>query len=75
MEWIVESESLSDFADGWFTVSGKQLVRCKDCQYCVNPFLFGKQYYQCEKRFESYGIDIFVEPDDYCSYGERKNES
>ena len=51
-----------------------KVVRCKDCQYCVKPFLFGKQYYQCEKRFESYGIDIFVEPDDYCSYGERKDE-
>ena len=34
MEWIVESESLSDFVDkGMYTISSKPLVRCLECKY------------------------------------------
>lgn len=48
------------------TVDAKEVVRCKDCAwsmrdddvyYCINPD----------------GLDNYAKPDDFCSYGERKD--
>ena len=51
-----------------------KVTRCPDCRYSERHVLFNKEYLQCNRRFESYGINIFVNPYDYCSYGERKDE-
>lgn len=61
MEWIVESESLSDFVDhGWYTISSKPLVRCKDCKFFENGNPCGI-------------VDWWNTSEDYCSRGERKD--
>ena len=41
-----------------------EVVRCKDCKH----LMFSDMYGECNKRFE------IVRPDDFCSYGERKEE-
>lgn len=41
------------------------VVRCKDCKH----LMFSDFYGECRKGY--LGI---VKPDDYCSYGERKDE-
>lgn len=41
------------------------VVRCKDCKYLMLSDYYG----ECSKRYM--GI---VLPDDYCSYGERKDD-
>lgn len=54
----------------WFedapTIDAVPVVRCKDCEYyemdeCVCPYI-------CM----SDGAHMYTNPDDYCSYGERK---
>lgn len=47
------------------TVDAVEVVRCKDCIYCTNIGMTS----DC---FKSYGM-TFVNPDDFCSYGERKS--
>ena len=70
MEWIVESESLSDFVDhGWYTISSKPLVRCKDCKLADwYKTVKGELFCYCMET----GVAGRTE-DDYCSYGERKD--
>ena len=51
-------------------VDAAEVVRCKECEYheadeCVNPYIF-----------MSDGAHLYTEENDFCSYGERKeNES
>jgi hypothetical protein len=53
-------------------------VRCKDCKYCRKPK--GKEryrYFEGVLLCESYEMSddvCAVNPDDYCSYGERRCE-
>ena len=44
-----------------------EVVRCKDCQWyyldeCTNPYVY-----------ISDGGHLYTQPDDFCSYGERKD--
>ena len=41
------------------------IVRCKECKYERD----GEEFMWCE---HPNGLDSIVKPDDYCSYGERK---
>ena len=46
-----------------------EVVRCKDCEYyegdeCGNPYIF-----------MSDGAHLYTDPDDFCSYGERKDNA
>ena len=50
-----------------------ELVRCRDCKYSERHVLFSQEYMQCNRRFEQYWINIFVDQNDFCSYGERKD--
>ena len=43
------------------------LVRCKDCKYRYLSGV-GKQYYVCDF------LDAELKDNDYCSYGERKEQ-
>ena len=50
-----------------------KVVRCKDCKY-LKPFTsqYGAgQYCECPCSFGGQGIK---KPDDYCSYGERRDD-
>lgn len=44
-----------------------EVVRCKDCAYYKNGLCM------CGEKETSYATDLFQKPDDYCSYGERKD--
>ena len=47
--------------------SGIELVRCKDCNY------FGGHGMCYCHAADEHGTPIFVREDDFCSYGERKD--
>ena len=42
----------------------EEIIRCKECKYRQNPYA-PKWCYEMSKE---------TEPDDFCSYGERKSE-
>ena len=44
-----------------------EVVRCRECKHYVR-----REYPFCE--FECEGAEIHYKPDDYCSYGERREE-
>jgi len=51
------------------TIDAVPVVRCKDCEYyendeCANPYIF-----------MSDGAHMYTDPDDFCSYGERREEN
>lgn len=43
------------------------VVRCKDCEYLVNATVNGNGFLICDIS------DMEIAPDDFCSYGERKD--
>lgn len=43
------------------------VVRCKDCKYLVNATVNDNGFLICEIS------DMEITPDDFCSYGERKD--
>ena len=45
-----------------------RVVRCKDCKHC-DP-----ENYHCDHPMST-AIPLFRKPDDFCSYGERKEAS
>lgn len=45
-----------------------QIVRCKDCKYLVNTTINANGFLICDIS------DMEVAPDDFCSYGERREE-
>ena len=48
-----------------------EVVRCKDCKKCVKK----GNFMYCEEHSDGWGDNlIYVEEDDFCSYGERKCE-
>lgn len=64
-----------DRAEGWNdlldiinsapTIDGVEVVRCKDCIYA--SFYPQKLMYECGRY-----ADVLMFPDDFCSYGERR---
>ena len=45
---------------------GQELVRCKACKYCVDAG--AQKALVCDNSY----IDMDIHPDDFCSYGERR---
>ena len=48
------------------TINAVEVVRCKDCEYyemdeCGNPYIW-----------MSDGAHLYMQPDDFCSYGKRR---
>lgn len=74
-DWREICEMLNDAP----TVDAVEVVRCKDCYYCVTEKSFGKVYHYCE-AFEQYaegdliGVSLQVNPDHFCSWGERRED-
>lgn len=68
----VEVEDASD-------VDVVEVVRCKDCKYCVTEKSFGKEYLYCDAFYEHaegdlIGVSLMVEPNHFCSWGERRED-
>ena len=57
------------FAEWWLSpVDAVEVVRCKDCKRFVdNREAF---FTYCKRGLK----DVYVKPDDFCSYGERKDK-
>ena len=50
------------------TLDAVPVVRCKDCIYA--SFYSNKLMYECDRY-----ADVLMFPDDYCSYGKRKERN
>lgn len=64
-------------ADAAPTVDAVEVVRCKDCKY-INREIYAKGY-GCLCNAHSCGREghkryLYVEDDDFCSYGERRTD-
>ena len=71
-------ETRTDWHKGWNdaldaattqapTIDAVEVVRCKDCKHWAEFDDYGGR---CENPD---GLDNYAMPDDFCSYGERKN--
>lgn len=60
-------ESVMEYAEQLPTVDAEVVVRCKDCKYLVNATVNANGFLICDVN------DMEIAPDDYCSYGERKD--
>ena len=66
--WIAHSEDLRSDCDP----GCKELIRCKDCKWYKSIFSWNcKEHKVCVRE----PSEPPREPNDYCSYGERKDES
>ena len=67
MEWIVEAETLSDLIDhGRYSIASQPLIRCKDCK---------EGTYSSDCTIICKYLNNAFSPDDYCSYGERRENA
>lgn len=66
-EYVYDANSVLDSIDEQPTIDAVEVVRCKDCIYA--SFYPNKLMYECG-RYE----DVLMFPDDYCSYGKRREE-
>ena len=46
-----------------------EIIRCKDCEYYDDT---NTDFRHCEVLYDGDGYMMTTEPDDFCSYGERK---
>lgn len=73
MDQKTVNELAADFFQTVFEADVVEVVRCKDCKY-LKPFAsqYGAgQFCECPCSFGGQGIK---KPDDYCSYGERRDD-
>lgn len=55
---------------GYIRENATGIVRCKDCQYTDEPIYEEDEHdYWCREN------SIYVYENDFCSYGERRNEN
>ena len=69
-EWFDNEDfrTINEMIDDVPTVDAVEVVRCKDCKYK------SEKIHACTNvKFRGERIHIWVEPDDFCSYGERKD--
>lgn len=74
-EWYVEEGTeegfigtVSQMLDMFSPADVVQVVRCKDCEWAVKSTeLPGWYMCKCEEAF-----DYYAKPDDFCSYGKRR---
>lgn len=65
-------ERVNDILDSAPTVDAVEVVRCRDCKHCRN--LQNGLWLSCNER-EYKGEAVCVEPDDFCSRGERRTDN
>ncbi len=57
------------------TVDVAEIVRCKDCKYFLDKQRKNHQgICMCGEKDTSYAAEFYPYADDFCSYGERKDE-
>ena len=66
------------YEKGW-NDRDNEIVRCKDCSWCAAVKSFGKEYLYCDAFYDHadgdlIGVSLMVEPDHYCSWGERRKD-
>ena len=56
------------------TVDAVEVVRCKDCKYYFQDEIYGEicRHPELDFEIECYDHWINTKPEDFCSYGERK---
>ena len=56
------------------TVDAVEVVRCKDCKYYCQDEIYGEicRHPELDFEIECYDHWINTKPEDFCSYGERK---
>lgn len=60
-------QEVIDALEASTAADAEKVVRCKGCKYV--EFIEGGDSFHCKKHF-----DLPVLPDDFCSYGERREE-
>lgn len=66
------------YEQGWHD-RDSEIVKCKDCYYCVTEKSFDKEYLYCDAFYEHaegdlIGVSLMVEPNHFCSWGERRED-
>lgn len=64
--------SIDDNKGGTSCITEEEVVRCKDCKWCKHYEQDEQDCYFCINAYGMYGDDRAE--DDYCSYGERKEQ-
>ena len=67
-EYVYDTNAVLDSIDSKPTVDAVEVVRCKDCEYLVNTTINANGFLICDIS------DMEIAPDDFCSYGERREE-
>ena len=70
--WVDDAMCLIDDAT---TVDAVEVVRCKDCKYYFQDEIYGEicRHPELDFEIECYDHWINTKPEDFCSYGERKD--
>lgn len=70
-----DNVKLYDEIQKFTTADVAEVVRCKDCKYFLDKQREDRQgICMCGKKNTSYAADFYPYADDFCSYGERKDE-
>lgn len=62
----VDEDTILDLVDSVPTVDAVVVTRCKDCEHLVNATVNANSFLICDIS------DMEIAPDDFCSYGERR---
>ena len=72
-EYVYDTNAVLDSIDAQPTVDAVEVVRCKDCKHYELHYYVG-----CNKMengcSNNKGIWTQTQPEDFCSYGERKDK-
>lgn len=55
------------------------IIRCKDCAYCDSdvvdaPYGMTEKIFWCDRLYAGTNENLIVEPDDFCSWAERRTD-
>ena len=56
------------------------VIRCKDCAYCDSdvvdaPYGMTKKIFWCDRLYAGANENLIVEPDNFCSWAERREDA
>jgi hypothetical protein len=71
--FVLGIESVLEYAENLPTVDAVEVVRCKDCRHYIQPWQDSEER-RCSVFNGSYDRPFPTEPDDFCSYGERRTD-
>lgn len=73
-EYVYDTNAILDSIDSQPTVDAVEVTRCRDCKYYCQDKINGEicRHPELDFDIECYDHWINTKPDDFCSYGERK---